>query len=134
MALGMVASNFSHRSNASSGSGASAIASRKEGRSERNAASAAKTKAQRKQISTAVLLDPSGKVGRLYDAKTTPHMFVIAPNKKIVYNGAIDSISSADRSDIKSAKNYLMAAMDSSMAGKAVVTAKTKPYGCSVKY
>lgn len=83
---------------------------------------------------TAVLLDPDGKVGRLYDAKTTPHMFVINPEGKIIYAGAIDSIRSPNPADIEKATNYVSAALDSAMAGKPVETATSTPYGCSVKY
>jgi peroxiredoxin len=81
-----------------------------------------------------VLLDPMGKVGRLYGAKTTPHMFIINPEGNIIYQGAIDSISSTDPADIPQAQNYVALALDSAMAGKPVATASTTPYGCSVKY
>jgi peroxiredoxin len=83
---------------------------------------------------TAVLLDPSGEIGRLYDAKTTPHMFVIDPNGTLIYNGAIDDKPTTDTADIATAQNYLSAALADAMAGKPVTTAATKPYGCSVKY
>lgn len=81
-----------------------------------------------------VLLDPMGKVGRLYAAKTTPHMFIINPKGNIIYQGAIDSISSSDPADIPQAQNYVALALDAAMAGKPVATASTTPYGCSVKY
>ena len=90
--------------------------------------------AEWKTHSTALLLDPDGKVGRLYGAKNTPHMFVINPEGKIVYEGAIDSKASANPDDIASSTNYVKAALDESLAGKPVSTANTKPYGCSVKY
>jgi peroxiredoxin len=83
---------------------------------------------------SAVLLDPQGTVGRLYGAKTTPHMFVIDPQGKIVYQGAIDDRPSTDVADIAKARNYVTAALDEAMAGKAVTTASSAPYGCSVKY
>ena len=83
---------------------------------------------------TAVLLDPEGNVGRLYGAKNTPHMFVINPEGKIIYDGAIDSIRSPDTADIPKATNYVKTALEESMAGKLVSTASTQPYGCSVKY
>jgi peroxiredoxin len=83
---------------------------------------------------TAVLLDADGKVGQMYGAKTTPHMFVINSEGKIVYDGAIDSIKSANAADVPKAANYVRAALEESMAGKPVVTVSTKPYGCSVKY
>lgn len=83
---------------------------------------------------TAMLLDPEGKVGRLYGAKTTPHMFVIDPQGVVVYAGAIDDKNSADSADIATSKNYVSAALDSALAGQPVATKETKPYGCSVKY
>jgi peroxiredoxin len=84
--------------------------------------------------SSAFLLDPDGKAGQTYGAKNTPHMFVINPEGKVIYEGAIDSKPSAKPEDIASSTNYVKAALDESMAGKPVTTANTKPYGCSVKY
>jgi peroxiredoxin len=83
---------------------------------------------------TAAVLDPSGEVGRLYGAKTTPHMFVIDPQGKLIYAGAIDDKATTDTSDVKVAKNYVSAALTEAMAGQPVETASTRPYGCSVKY
>jgi peroxiredoxin len=83
---------------------------------------------------TALLLDPDGKVGRAYGAKNTPHMFVINPEGKIVYEGAIDSKPSPNPNDIPNSTNYVKIALQESMSGKPVTTANTKPYGCSVKY
>ena len=83
---------------------------------------------------TAVLLDGEGTVGKLYGAKTTPHMYVINPEGTLIYQGAIDDKPSADAKDIPGAKNYVKAALDEAMAGKPVTTGQTKPYGCSVKY
>jgi len=83
---------------------------------------------------TAVLLDPSGKLGRLYDAKTTPHMFVIDKNGALQYMGGIDSIATADASDIPNAEPYLKEAMLAVTQGSPVAHAVTRPYGCSVKY
>jgi peroxiredoxin len=83
---------------------------------------------------TALVLDPDGKAGRSYGAKNTPHMFVINPEGKIVYEGAIDSKPSANPSDIASSTNYVKVALEESLAGKTVSNANTKPYGCSVKY
>lgn len=80
-----------------------------------------------------VLNDPTGKVGKLYGAKTTPHMFVINPEGKIVYQGAIDDESDYDADPTKST-NYVKAALDQLAAGEPVTVASTKPYGCSVKY
>jgi peroxiredoxin len=83
---------------------------------------------------TALVLDPDGKAGQAYGAKNTPHMFVINPEGKIVYEGAIDSKASANPADIPNATNYVKVALDESLAGKTVSNANTKPYGCSVKY
>ncbi len=83
---------------------------------------------------TALLLDPDGKVGRAYGAKNTPHMFIINPEGKVVYEGAIDSKRTPNPADIPSSTNYVKVALDEAMAGKPVSTANTKPYGCSVKY
>ena len=83
---------------------------------------------------TALLLDPDGKVGRAYNAHNTPDMFVINPEGKIVYEGAIDSKASPNPADIPSATNYVKVALDESMNGKRVSTTNTRPYGCSVKY
>ncbi len=83
---------------------------------------------------TAVLLDPDGTVGRTYDAKTTPHLFVIDGTGTLVYQGAIDSLPSTDGADVAKADNYLKAALDAVLAGKPVAQGTTKAYGCSVKY
>jgi peroxiredoxin len=82
----------------------------------------------------AYILDREGKIGHLYEAKTTPHMFVIDASGNLAYNGAIDDKSSTDKDDIKTAKNYVRVAIDSLLAGKKVETAQTQAYGCSVKY
>ena len=82
----------------------------------------------------AYLIDAEGKVGAEYAAKTTPHMYVINPAGMLVYAGAIDDKRSTNVADIKTAKNYLVAAVDESKAGKPVSTPTTTPYGCSVKY
>lgn len=95
---------------------------------------AAKMVADKGAAPTAVLLDPDGKIGHAYGAKTTPHMFVIDPKGTLVYAGAIDDKPSTDQDDVKTAKNYVLAALDEAMAGKAVTSASTQPYGCSVKY
>jgi len=83
---------------------------------------------------TAVLLDPDGKVGKAYGAKTTPHMFVIDPEGTVVYAGGIDDKPSTDQADVATARNFVAAALDSALAGKAVTTAAAPPYGCGVKY
>jgi len=82
----------------------------------------------------AVLIDESGAMGKAYGAKTTPHMFVIDPKGNVVYAGAIDDNDSSDPKVIEKSKNYVVAALDSGLAGKAVETKTSKPYGCSVKY
>lgn len=82
----------------------------------------------------AVLIDANSAAGRAYDAKTTPHMFVIDPKGTIVYAGAIDDKRSARESDRKTANNYVRAALNETLAGKPVTVASTQPYGCSVKY
>ena len=83
---------------------------------------------------TAILLDPSGVMGKAYQAKTTPHMFIIDKAGILQYAGAIDDNSSSDPSVIAKSENYVLAAAASLSAGKAVAKASTKPYGCSVKY
>lgn len=93
-----------------------------------------KTTAEKKALPTAVLLDGQGKVGMLYSAKVTPHMYIINPEGVLVYNGAIDSIKSTAAADVAKAENYVAKALDEVLAGKAVTTASTPAYGCSVKY
>lgn len=83
---------------------------------------------------TAYLRDQDGTVGRLYGAKTTPHLYVITADGTLVYNGAIDSIRSANQADIARAENYVNSALAAIKAGQPVKTAATQPYGCSVKY
>jgi len=85
-------------------------------------------------VPTAYLPDHDGKVGHLYGAKTSPHLFVITAAGVLAYNGAIDSVRSTNASDIAAATNYLTAALASVKAGKPVEKATTEPYGCSVKY
>jgi peroxiredoxin len=85
-------------------------------------------------VPSAVLLDPEGKLGRLYEAKTTPHMFIIDPKGALIYDGAIDDKPTTDASDIAVAHNYVDAALTEATAGQPVQVAVTRPYGCSVKY
>jgi peroxiredoxin len=87
-----------------------------------------------KAAPTAAILDPTGAIGHLYDARTTPHMFVIDPAGKIVYQGALDDKPSPDPATLKGADNYLSDALTAALAGKPVAVPVTKPYGCSVKY
>jgi peroxiredoxin len=80
------------------------------------------------------LMDEPGTVGRAYGARTTPHMFIIDAQGKVVYNGAIDDKRSANPDDVKTAKNYVAAALDEIKAGKPVSIPATTPYGCNVHY
>lgn len=83
---------------------------------------------------TALLLDEDGTVGKMYGAKTTPHMFVINPEGTLIYQGAIDSIKSWKPEDIPEAVNYVSLALNSAMNGEPIDEPETKAYGCSVKY
>ena len=83
---------------------------------------------------TTKILDPSGKIGQLYGAKTTPHMFVIDAEGMLVYAGAIDDNPSPRAETIEGANNYVLSALESIEAGNPVEPAQTAPYGCSVKY
>jgi len=82
----------------------------------------------------ATLLDRDSKVGKLYGAVTTPHMYVIDPKGTLVYVGAIDDKRSTREADVKTAKNFVRVALGEAMAGKPVTNANTSPYGCSIKY
>lgn len=93
-----------------------------------------KTNAEKKAMPTAVLLDGDGKVGKIYSAKVTPHMYIINAEGVLVYNGAIDSIKSTDSADVAKAENFVAKALDEVLAGKPVTTPSTAAYGCSVKY
>ena len=81
-----------------------------------------------------VILDPDGTIGRAYEAKTTPHMFIIDEQQVLQYMGAIDSIRSARQSDIPKATNYVLAAYDALKSGAEVAETSTRAYGCTVKY
>ncbi|MCO4794249.1 MAG: redoxin domain-containing protein [Bacteriovoracaceae bacterium] len=83
---------------------------------------------------SSVLLDPNGVVGKLYDAKTTPHMYIIAKNGDLIYQGAIDSNSSYDPSVIPDSKNYVDDVLSKVVSGQKIKAGRTKAYGCSVKY
>ena len=92
---------------------------------------------QLKQLGAAparYLVDEPGVMGLAYGAKVTPHMYIIDPSGKVVYNGAIDDKRSTNPDDVKTSKNYLVAALDELKAGKPVSTASTAPYGCTIKY
>lgn len=83
---------------------------------------------------TAVLLDGPGNLGHAYGARTTPHMYLIGPSGTLLYAGGIDSIASSKQDDIPKATNYVRQAVNEVLAGKAVSTPSSAPYGCSVKY
>jgi AhpC/TSA family len=83
---------------------------------------------------TAALLDSNGTIARLYEAKTTPHIFVIDPTGKLIYQGAIDDKPTTEQEDLKGARNYLNETLTAAMAGKPLQVASTRPYGCSIKY
>lgn len=82
----------------------------------------------------ATVLDADGKVGKLYGAQTTPHIFIVNPQGQLVYKGGIDSIATAKKEDLAKAENYVSAALTAISTGKPVEKANTKPYGCSIKY
>ncbi len=89
---------------------------------------------EQKASPTAYLPDPQGKAGLAYGALATPAMYVINPAGTLVYAGAIDDKPSTDKDDVKTAKNYVVAALDESRAGKPVSVANTKAYGCHIAY
>jgi peroxiredoxin len=80
------------------------------------------------------LMDEPGSVGLAYGAKVTPHMYIIDPSGKVAYNGAIDDKRSTDVADVKTARNFVVAALDEMKAGKPVSNASNSPYGCTIKY
>lgn len=95
---------------------------------------AEKLTADRKAAPAHVVLDHDGKIGRLYGARTTPHMYVIGADGMLAYAGAIDDKPSASQADVKGARNYVREAVAAVAAGKPVATPTTRAYGCSVKY
>lgn len=99
-----------------------------------SAADAKQIMDEKKGKQTTYVFDTDGTVGRLYDAKTTPHMYVIDGAGTLVYAGAIDSDDSFKPETVEGATNYVAAAMDALAANKPVEVASTKPYGCGVKY
>ena len=90
--------------------------------------------AERGAKPTDVILDTDQAIAKSYEAKTTPHMFVIDGAGKLVYAGAIDDTPTADVDDLATAKNLVLAALDDLKAGRPVATPESEPYGCSVKY
>lgn len=99
-----------------------------------DAAGAAADKTKYKSAASNILLDPTGKVGMLYGAKTSPHMYIINKEGTLVYQGAIDDKPDTDQASIKLAKNYVSEALDLTLEGKNVAHGTTKSYGCAVKY
>ena len=93
-----------------------------------------KMAAEKGSSATAILIDETGKVGKLYGAKTTPHMFIINPQGDVVYNGAIDDHPNTNKADIANSKNFVRVALDAALQNKPIETASTQPYGCTVKY
>lgn len=89
--------------------------------------------AKKNGVNYAVLYDETGKVGHAYDAKTTPHLYIVDKNGKIAYNGAIDDDPPGRKAKAERV-NFVAAGLGSSKAGKALDPASTKPYGCSIKY
>ena len=89
---------------------------------------------QQKAAPSATLMDESGSVGKSYGARTTPHMYLVAPDGTLIYAGGIDSIPSGRADDIKTATNYVRQGLNEALAGKPLSQATTRPYGCSVKY
>ncbi len=81
-----------------------------------------------------IIRDESGKIGKLYQATTTPHMFIIDKEGRLAYQGAIDSIPSASKNDVSRARNYVSLALDELIAGKEVTKKSSSSYGCSIKY
>ena len=97
-------------------------------------ATAQKLNGSRNAAPAGTVLDADGKVGKLYGAQTTPHIFIVNADGQLVYKGGIDSIPTPNKADLPKAENYVAAALKSIQSGKPVEKANTKPYGCSVKY
>ncbi|MDB5753255.1 MAG: periplasmic/rane thiol peroxidase-like protein [Ramlibacter sp.] len=89
---------------------------------------------ERKVQPTAVLMDEDGTAGKAYGARTTPHMYIVDPQGRLVYAGGIDSIASSNEDDIAKATNYVKQGLAEALAGKPITAATTRPYGCSIKY
>lgn len=89
---------------------------------------------ERKLQPTATLMDEEGVAGKAFGARTTPHMYMVDPQGRLVYAGGIDSIPSSNKDDIAKAVNYVRQAVAEATAGKPVSAATTRPYGCSIKY
>jgi len=89
---------------------------------------------ERKAQPSAVLVDEEGTAGKAYGARTTPHMYIVDPQGRLIYAGGIDSIPSSNPDDIKKAVNYVRQGLNEALAGKPISAANTRPYGCSIKY
>jgi peroxiredoxin len=93
-----------------------------------------KTQAEKGAAPTAILIDENGTIGKLYDAKVTPEMFIVNPEGVLIYAGAIDDKKSTDPADVETSKNYVSQALNEALGGNPVSEATTSAYGCSVKY
>ncbi|MEO7391578.1 MAG: thioredoxin family protein [Ramlibacter sp.] len=89
---------------------------------------------ERKARPSALLSDPEGTAGKAHGARTTPHLYIVDPQGRLIYAGGIDSIPSSDPGDIKTAVNYVRQGLSEALAGKPISAATTRPYGCSIKY
>jgi len=90
--------------------------------------------ADRKSAPSYIIRDDSGKIGKMYKAATTPHMYIVDAEGNLAYQGAIDSIPTASGGDVAKATNYVSTALDELIAGKPVSKPVTSSYGWSVKY
>lgn len=97
-------------------------------------ATAIKVNASRGATPANTLLDADGKLGKLYGAQTTPHIYIIDTKGVLIYKGGIDSIVSTDKADVAKAEPYVANALAAIAAGKKIANGSTKPYGCSIKY
>jgi hypothetical protein len=95
---------------------------------------ATKDKSENKSFATDVILDSDGKIGKLFGARTTPHMYIINKDGQLSYQGAIDDQADTDMESIPVAKNYVSIALDEMIQGKKITAHTTRAYGCSVKY
>ena len=89
---------------------------------------------ERQSQPTALLMDEEGTAGKAYGARTTPHMYIVNPQGRLIYAGGIDSIASSNPDDIKKSVNYVRQGLTEALAGKPLSAATTRPYGCSIKY
>lgn len=89
---------------------------------------------ERGGASTALLMDPDGKMGRAYGAVVTPHMYVIAPDGKLAYAGALGDRPTMDAGEAKGARSFVRAALQDLAAGRKVATPQTRPFGCTIAY